>query len=40
MTSEAEILESLDGLFKVYAADRYTGETFGDFSVRQKWVTV
>ncbi len=36
---EAEILTSLDGLFKVYAADRYTGETFGDFSVRQKWVT-
>ncbi len=37
---EPEILTSLDGLFKVYAADRYTGETFGDFSVRQKWVTV
>ncbi len=37
---ESEILKSLDGLFKVYAADRYTGETFGDFSVRQKWVTV
>ena len=37
---EVEILASLDGLFKVYAADRYTGETFGDFSVRQKWVTV
>ena len=36
---EAEILQSLDGLFKVYAADRYTDETFGDFCVRQKWVT-
>jgi len=37
---EAEILESLDGLFKVYAADKYNGETFGDFSVRKKWITV
>ena len=37
---EAEILESLDRLCKVYATDRYAGETFGDFSLRKKWVTV
>jgi sulfite reductase (NADPH) hemoprotein beta-component len=36
---EEEILISLDGLFRTYAAGRKAGETFGDFSVRQKWVT-
>lgn len=36
---ETEILESLDGLFKEFAAGRKEGETFGDFSLRKKWVT-
>ena len=36
---EAEILSSLDELFGVYATEKTTGETFGDFSMRQKWVT-
>jgi len=37
---EAEILQSLDGLFKAYAADKHREETFGDFSLRKKWVIV
>ena len=37
---EEEILTSLDGLFNIYASKRNHGETFGDFSLRQKWVTV
>ncbi len=37
--NEAEILDSLDPLFKSYSAERLTGETFGDFALRQKWVT-
>ena len=36
---EAEILQSLDELFKEYAAGRNAGETFGDFSMRKQWVT-
>ncbi len=35
---EKEILQSLDGLFHEYAAGRASTETFGDFSLRQKWV--
>ncbi|MBA2760394.1 MAG: NADPH-dependent assimilatory sulfite reductase hemoprotein subunit [Segetibacter sp.] len=34
---EAEILDELDNLFKVYASDRTNGETFGDF-VNSKFV--
>ncbi|MEO7531057.1 MAG: NADPH-dependent assimilatory sulfite reductase hemoprotein subunit [Sediminibacterium sp.] len=35
---EEEILQSLDELFNTYASAKLTNETFGDFSVRQKWV--
>ena len=35
--NEEQILNSLDELFKVYKAERKTGETFGDFSNR-KWI--
>lgn len=35
--NEAEILETLDGLFKVYTEEKNPGETFGDFSYK-KWV--
>lgn len=35
---EVEILSTLDGLLKIYAAERLTGETFGDFALRAKWV--
>ncbi len=38
--AEPEILQSLDALFQSYAKDRNTNETFGDFSLRQNWVTV
>ena len=34
---EAHILAVLDELFKVFAAERNSGETFGDFSYR-KWI--
>lgn len=37
---EEEILSELDTLFTVYASKRNKDETFGDFSLRQKWVTV
>ncbi len=36
---EPEILESLDVLFASYAANKHQDETFGDFSIRQKWVS-
>lgn len=36
--AEAEILETLNGLFEVFGAERKTGETFGDFSLRKQWV--
>ncbi|MCG8428352.1 MAG: sulfite reductase, partial [Chromatiales bacterium] len=32
--TEAELLETFDGLFQRYAAERETGERFGDFTVR------
>ncbi|MES2332085.1 MAG: NADPH-dependent assimilatory sulfite reductase hemoprotein subunit [Bacteroidota bacterium] len=35
---EEEILFSLDQLFHDYASHKQTNETFGDFSLRQKWV--
>jgi sulfite reductase (NADPH) hemoprotein beta-component len=35
---EAEILQSLDGLFSEYASQKHNNETFGDFSLRQEWV--
>lgn len=35
---EAAILEILDGLFADYVSSRNTGESFGDFAVRQSWV--
>jgi len=38
-SNEAEILDSLDPLFKSYSAERLAGETFGDFALRKKWVT-
>ncbi len=37
---EEEILQSLDGLFNIYSSQKQTSETFGDFSLRQKWVTI
>lgn len=36
---EPEILENLDVLFASYATNRHVDETFGDFSIRQKWVS-
>lgn len=36
---EETILSELDGLFASYASGRSNGETFGDFAIRQKWVT-
>ena len=36
---EPEILSSLDGLFKTYAADRKLDETFGDFALRANWIS-
>ena len=36
---EAAILETLDGLFQQYAAERTSTETFGDFAIRKNWVT-
>jgi sulfite reductase (NADPH) hemoprotein beta-component len=35
---ESQILFALDNLFNAYALERNSGETFGDFSVRKKWV--
>jgi sulfite reductase (NADPH) hemoprotein beta-component len=35
--NETEILTTLDELFEVYAKERNSGETFGDFSQR-KWI--
>jgi sulfite reductase (NADPH) hemoprotein beta-component len=35
---EAAILETLDGLFQIYAAERLLDETFGDFAIRKNWV--
>ncbi len=37
---EPEILSTLDQLFGTYAVKRNTNETFGDFSLREKWVTI
>ena len=37
---EEEILSELDSLFKIYSSDRNPNETFGDFSLRQKWVII
>lgn len=36
---EAVILETLDQLLENYAANRHQGEAFGDFAVRQAWVS-
>lgn len=36
---EAAILETLDGLFQSYAAERTVSETFGDFAIRKNWVS-
>lgn len=36
---EAFILETLDGLFADYVANREQGEAFGDYALRQNWVT-
>lgn len=35
---ESQILSTLDNLFHTYSIERSVGETFGDFSVRKKWV--
>lgn len=35
---EPAILQELDTLFRVYAAERTAGEAFGDFSIRKGWV--
>ncbi|HRQ51763.1 MAG TPA: NADPH-dependent assimilatory sulfite reductase hemoprotein subunit, partial [Agriterribacter sp.] len=36
--NEEAIIHELDGLFKTYSSNRNTGETFGDFAKRVKWV--
>lgn len=36
--NETQILQILDQLFEAYSAERNSGETFGDFSVRKNWV--
>jgi sulfite reductase (NADPH) hemoprotein beta-component len=36
---EAAILDELDRLFAVFKEEKRTGEKFGDFAVRQNWVT-
>ncbi|HRG91197.1 MAG TPA: sulfite reductase subunit beta, partial [Chitinophagales bacterium] len=36
--NEEEILFALDGLFKEFAAKRTTGESFGDFVLREGFV--
>ena len=36
--TESQILSMLDSLFQTYSVERISGETFGDFSVRKKWV--
>ena len=36
--NEEQILEELDNLFGVYAAERNAGEGFGDFCIRKGWV--
>ena len=36
--NEAEILETLDGLFANFALEKNQGEHFGDFAVRKQWV--
>ncbi|MDB5207410.1 MAG: NADPH-dependent assimilatory sulfite reductase hemoprotein subunit [Flavisolibacter sp.] len=38
--NEEGILNELDGLFESYSANRFSDETFGDFVIRQKLVTV
>ena len=35
---ETQILSTLDNLFQTYSTERSIGETFGDFSVRKKWI--
>jgi sulfite reductase (NADPH) hemoprotein beta-component len=35
---ENQILNTIDHLFQTYSLERTQGETFGDFSVRKKWV--
>ncbi len=35
--NESEILETLEGLFRIYAKEKGPGETFGDFSYK-KWI--
>jgi sulfite reductase (NADPH) hemoprotein beta-component len=36
---EAAILQELDNLFGTYSSGRNYGETFGDFALRQNWIT-
>lgn len=36
--NESQILQTLDQLFQTYSQERIIGETFGDFSVKKKWV--
>ncbi|MBO9564194.1 MAG: assimilatory sulfite reductase (NADPH) hemoprotein subunit [Niastella sp.] len=37
---EPAILSELDNLFGIYSKKRKKGETFGDFAVREQWVTI
>jgi sulfite reductase (NADPH) hemoprotein beta-component len=37
---EPAILKELDELFEKYSKNRKSGETFGDFAVREKLVTI
>jgi sulfite reductase (NADPH) hemoprotein beta-component len=38
--NEEGILNELDNLFGSYSANKFSEETFGDFVIRQKLVTV
>ncbi|MFT3826948.1 MAG: assimilatory sulfite reductase (NADPH) hemoprotein subunit [Chitinophagaceae bacterium] len=37
---EASIITELDKLFRLYSEKRNTGETFGDFAIREKLITI
>ncbi|WP_315818132.1 hypothetical protein [Paraflavitalea speifideaquila] len=37
---EPAILSELDNLLGIYSKKREKGETFGDFAIREQWVTM
>ncbi len=38
--NEPDILKELDELFEKYSKNRKSGESFGDFAIREKLVTI